>query len=151
MEKNQQKLVTSQVSRRLEKMRPLKVKATGISQWIAYLQGALAMTSTQLAKKLKITTPSLNRLKEREKNGGITLKQLKKIASALECDLIYAFIPKKPLEKIMNENARKKASELLRKVTIQMELENQGLSKSQQKKQLQELIEELMFTKNLWE
>jgi predicted DNA-binding mobile mystery protein A len=109
------------------------------------------MTSTQLAKKLGISTPSLNRLKEREKIGGITLKQLKKIASALECEMIYAFIPKKPLEKIIHEQAQEKANALLKKAAIQMELENQGLSKLQQKKQLQQLIEELMYTKNIWE
>jgi len=151
MNKKQQKTITAQVSKRLEKIRPVQQKIRGISHWIPYIQNALAMTSTQLAKRLNITTPSLNRLKSREKTGGITLKQLTKIASALECDLTFAFIPKKPLEKIMKEVSQKKAKEILEKTTIQMELENQGLSKLQQKKQLNDLIDELLFTKNMWD
>ena len=109
------------------------------------------MTANQLARRLSISPASLSGLKTREQKGGITLGQLQKVAAALGCDFVYAFVPHKPLEKIMRERAQKRAQVLIRKAAIQMELENQGLSQGQHKKQLDDLIDELMFTKDMWE
>ena len=75
------------------------------------MRNALGMSVSQLAKRLNITQSSASGLEKREKEGRLTLKKLKEMANAMDCDLIYAFVPRDSLEKTIHDQARKKSRE----------------------------------------
>jgi hypothetical protein len=56
----EQKTITKQVSRRLEEMRPMLKKASGIQSWVDYVRLGLGMGLTQLAARLGITQSSVS-------------------------------------------------------------------------------------------
>ena len=87
-----------------------------------------------------------------EANDVITLKSLRKTAAAMDCELIYVFVPKSSLEDIIHQQARRVAKQQLKRVSHSMLLEQQALTTKQQKEQLEELIKELLQLplKNLW-
>jgi transcriptional regulator with XRE-family HTH domain len=55
------------------------------------------MSSAQLAQRLKIKQPSLVDLEKSEAKGSIELATLRRVAEALDCTLVYALVPNKPL------------------------------------------------------
>ena len=67
------------------------------------------MNKTQLAKRRGVTSQSLAELEGAELRGAITLNRLRKAAAALDCDLVYALVPKKPLETLVSEQALRRA------------------------------------------
>ena len=48
-------------------------------------------------------------LERREADGAITLESLERAADALGCDLVYALIPRRPLEEMLHDQAQKVA------------------------------------------
>jgi predicted DNA-binding mobile mystery protein A len=74
------------------------------------------MSKTQLAKRIDIARQSLDDLESNEVRETITLASLRNAADALGCDLQYALVPRKPLEKLITEQALKKASNKLARV-----------------------------------
>lgn len=78
---------------------------------------------------------------------------MKETANALNCDLVYALVPRKPLETLVREQAEKIARQKLQRVSHSMALEAQAVAKSQQQEQLEELINTLLSgsLKQLWD
>src|SRR5271154_7181917 len=74
--------------------------------WIKAVREALGMTTAQLARRLGIRQPSVVALEQSEAKGTIELATLRRVAEALDCTLVYALVPKKPLEDIVRERAR---------------------------------------------
>ncbi len=74
--------------------------------WIRAVRQALGMTTAQLALRMGIRQPSIVNLEQSEEKGSIELATLRRAAEALNCTLVYALIPKKPLEAMVRERAR---------------------------------------------
>jgi predicted DNA-binding mobile mystery protein A len=64
------------------------------------------MSTAQLAKRLGIKQPSLVALEQSEAKGTIELATLRRVAEALDCALVYALVPNKPLETTLRDRAR---------------------------------------------
>ena len=122
------------------------------SGWIASIRQALGMNKTQLAKRIGITRPSLDELESNETRETITLASLRKVADALECDLQYILVPRKPLEKQVAEQALKKATSRLGRVNQSQALEASALEASSLSKAITDLAKELEVTRpsDLW-
>jgi len=60
--------------------------------------GSLGMSSEQLATRLGIKQPSVVALEQSEAKGTIELATLRARRQALDCMLVYALVPNKPLE-----------------------------------------------------
>lgn len=75
-------------------------KRTGIGS-VKLIRQALCMQAEYMANKLGVKNGRIYQLEKAEMDGSITLGALRKVAEALECELIYTFIPK-------NELARRK-------------------------------------------
>lgn len=122
------------------------------SGWIASIRQALGMNKTQLAKQIGITRPSLDELESNETRETITLASLRKVADALECDLQYILVPRKPLEKQVAEQALKKATSRLGRVNQSQALEASALEASSLSKAITDLAKELEVTRpsDLW-
>ena len=61
---------------------------------------------------------------------------LRRAAEAMECELVYAFVPKVSLEASLRTQAEKAAKKNMGIVSHTMRLEDQGLSRDAESKQL---------------
>jgi predicted DNA-binding mobile mystery protein A len=101
------------------------------------------MTAAQLAERMGVSQPRIIALEHAEAEGAVTLKSLKRAAEALNCRLVYAFVPNAPLEQVVRDRARVVASERLADVEHGMRLENQATSREAQEERLQEASDQL--------
>lgn len=74
--------------------------------WIRAIRDALGMTAAQLGARLGVRQPSIAGLERSEERGSIELATLRRVAEALDCTLVYAFIPNQPLESTVRRRAR---------------------------------------------
>src|SRR5271168_700114 len=74
--------------------------------WIKAIRQALGMTTEQLAKRMRVKQPSVINFEQSEAKGTIELATLRRVAQALDCTLIYALVPNRPLETTIQERAR---------------------------------------------
>ncbi len=116
------------------------------SGWVKAIRGALGMKATQLAARLGTEHSAILRFEQREAQGKVTLETLEKLAEAMNCQFIYAIVPKEPysgLESILDERAHALAKKLVSKVSHTMRLEQQGLDQEQIDEQVNETANEL--------
>lgn len=95
--------------------------------WLRTVREALNMPQRELARRLGIAQPSVQALERREVKGTITLESLERAADALGCDLVYALIPRQPLETILRQQAEKVARAQWGAVEHTMALEDQAV------------------------
>lgn len=113
--------------------------------WVRSIREALGMTSKQLAARVGVKAPqTVEDMQEYEAAGTIKLHTLRKLAEALDCQLVYALVPRKPLQDIRRQQARRVARRLLKRVSHSMKLEDQGVSKRMEKNELDRRIEKLL-------
>lgn len=112
--------------------------------WIKAIREALGMTTAQLAKRLGIAQPSIVGLEQAEASKAITLKTLERAARALDCTLVYALVPRKPLESLVQERAREAARKRLQTISHSMALENQRVLEDDERAQLERLALQLI-------
>lgn len=111
--------------------------------WIEALRSALGISQRSFAKRLGILHRALQKLETNEQTGSVTLESLRRAAEALDADLVYAIVPRKPLRAVIRERARALALERLKPIAQSMALENQALSKKQFERQVNELTTDL--------
>jgi len=110
--------------------------------WIRGVRLALGMTQADLARLLKINQRSLHQLEISEAKKTIRLATLEKVAEEMNCDLVYAFIPRKPLVSSYEAQAMKIARKHVSDVEHNMRLEKQEHKVS--KKELEEVAQEII-------
>jgi predicted DNA-binding mobile mystery protein A len=147
------KLQISQLDR---KMKPYKrLASTSFTEsWIKTVRLALGMSLKQLGNKMGITAQSVRSIEEREKNGTISLKSLKKVAKALDLELVYGLAPiDESLEKMIEYRATKLAYQITNRTHRTMSLENQANSHARLKKAIKERSLEIINNdyKILWD
>src|ERR1700750_1877324 len=82
--------------------------------WVKAIRTALGISAEQLSRKLSMSKQSLQELEAREKNGSVTLKSLKKVAKALDMQLVYGFIPKDgSLDALIERRAKELATKIV--------------------------------------
>jgi hypothetical protein len=74
----------------------------------------------------------------------ITLGTLRRVASALNSELVYALIPEKPIEQMRRERAEALARRRVQAVHASMVLEDQAVSEGERERQIAELAEALL-------
>jgi len=62
--------------------------------WIRAVREALGVSSAQLAERLKANRSLIVQQEKAEAEDRITLKSLRSFADSLDCDLVYAFVPR---------------------------------------------------------
>ena len=84
--------------------------------WIRAIREALGMTNTQLADRLGMKPQSVVDIQSAEITETIKMQTLRKLAEALDCQLVYAVVPKKPLKEMRNERAERLAGEITKRL-----------------------------------
>lgn len=105
-----------------------KVNERPARGWVAAIRSALGMTTRQLATRLGIRQPSLLALEKSEVAGTVSLNTLRRAADALECDLVYVLVPRRPLDETVKRQARALAEAEVARTSHSMRLEGQGVS-----------------------
>jgi predicted DNA-binding mobile mystery protein A len=110
------------------------------------------MQGVDFAQRLGIAPASASALEQSEAAGTISLKSLRKAAEVLDCDLVYALVPRKKLALAMERRAGAKADEMLGNVNQTMQLEAQGVDSLPARKQSREAIIKSLLEKpsSLW-
>jgi len=121
--------------------------------WVRTLRKALGMSGPQMANRLGISKSQASQMERMEIEDRITLRQLRRVADSFDCDLIYALVPRKPIEIVIRDRAREKAQKLVAKTDVQMKLEAQQLSNEQLDAQIEIEIDRLVreMPRDLWE
>lgn len=125
-----------QLDQKLDKVRAAALPKTPTRGWISAIRSALGMTGTALARRMNMTTEGLRQIEKAEADERITLATLKKAADALDCELHYVLVPRKPLAQQLNDRARELASKELAPVMQHMSLEDQAVREQAQATQL---------------
>ncbi|MGH9016955.1 MAG: mobile mystery protein A [Acidimicrobiales bacterium] len=126
------------------------IKARPRSGWIRAVRGALGMSQAVLAERLGVSGPAVNKLEHAELHGGITIGKLTEVAAALDCNLVYALVPKSTLEQTVMNQARTVALELLGYATRTMALEAQDIEDDRQIEAIDRYARDLMENGNPW-
>jgi len=120
--------------------------------WIKAVREALGMTSKQLAARLGVSQPRITALEKSEIDETVTLASLRRAAEALNCALVYSFVPKKSLQSTVKDRARIVAAQLIGKVDHTMSLEAQNLDKLALDEEVEDLAMQIIREKQrlLW-
>src|ERR1035437_4812744 len=110
---------------RFMNLEPVSRYSSPVRGWIKAVREALGMTTAQLARRLGVKQPSVVAIEQSEAKGTIELATLRRVAEALDCTLIFALVPNKPLEAIVRDRARTFARQRLGPVEHSMMLEDQ--------------------------
>ena len=132
----------SNLDQRMKRFGEVKRFTPPVRGWIKAVREALGMTTAQLAKRLKVKQPTVVRLEQSEAKGTIELATLRRVAAALDCMLVYAFVPNKPLERIVRDRARLFARRRREPVEHSMLLEDQSVKVKDTEKRIDEIVRE---------
>jgi predicted DNA-binding mobile mystery protein A len=146
-------LARKNIDKRLIKLRNSQSLVRPPRGWIKAIREALGMNSRQLAKRMGVSQPRASEIEKNEVVGSLTLDTLQRAANALECQLVYAFIPRKPLQDLVEERANKLARARLQATSHSMALEDQSVDEADTQSQLNDLIKKLAESEGsaLWE
>ena len=135
-------LSRSQLNKRFNQIGPSSRFAVPVRGWIKAIRAGFGMSSEQLAKRLGVKQPSVVAMEQSEAKGTIELATLRRVAEALDCTLVYALVPNKPLETIVRDRARILLRRRRAPVEHSMLLEDQAVSVKDSEARLDEFVRE---------
>ena len=142
-------LATAQVNRRTRALRSVARDAAVRPGWIAFMRRSLNMTLKQLASRAGLSLPTVAQAERGEAAGRATLSTLRKMAHAMDCELIYAFVPRADIDEMMKQAAREKAKRTLTTADVHMTLEDQRVEQSLQER-VERLANKLLEKGDVW-
>ena len=121
--------------------------------WLRAVRQALGMTTRQLANSVGVTQAAVVDAERSEAKGDITFATLQRYAAALDCELAYALIPKRPLEEVVEDRAERIARDQVSRVQHSMALEDQATGKEHLEREIADLRRKLLDGKRsrLWQ
>jgi predicted DNA-binding mobile mystery protein A len=112
--------------------------------WLRAMRDALGMTTRQLAERMGKSQSAVVDMEKSEAREAISLASLRQVADAMDCVLVYAIVPRQPIDEILRARAVEVAGQQLARVSHSMALENQSLSQGDQDAERHRLAEELL-------
>ena len=113
--------------------------------WIRVIRKSLGMSVNDLAQRLDCQPSNVTLLENNEVSSKIKLETLKKVATAMNCRLIYAFIPQGgSLDEIVKKQIQLIAHQIVQKNNHSMKLEEQGISEEQMKQQEDDVYRKIL-------
>lgn len=143
-----------QLDKRLNLLRDVKVSAQRPPRgWIKAIREALGMTTAQIARRIGVGQSRAVDIEKAEVSGSITLDSLERAARALDCELVYALIPKTSLETMVENRANNLAQRRIKAARHTMALEDQSVNEEDEREQVRQLARKLAEQSGsaLWE
>jgi len=122
--KKVRKLHLKHVEERLKSLKQQDMVPKPPRGWIRFIREALNMSSKALAKRVGISPNTMSEAEKAEFNEGITLKRLRRVADAMNCDVVYYLMPRQPINKMIENRVRYLVEESLRNNPIDLEDES---------------------------
>ncbi len=98
-----------------------------VKGWIRAIREAAGISSGELAEKMGASRQLALQQEKAEAEERITLKSLRRVASALDCDLVYALVPRAgSMQELVANRARVQAKKNVLGVEHSMALEDQA-------------------------
>ena len=147
-----QKLRRRQLDERGDALRGVVPVAKSRFGWTRAIRTALGMSIEALARKMGLSPTALQSIEKGEVSGSSTVRSLRRVAEALDCDLVVALVPRKRLEATIRERAVEVARKRLTKTNRTMALENQAIPEERLEIMVQDLADELLQRRlgDLW-
>jgi predicted DNA-binding mobile mystery protein A len=147
-------LSATQIDRKLPRLREgadlIAASAPSIG-WIKPLRQSLGLTAAAFGRRLGITQQSADEIERSERAGTITVASLRRAAAALDCDFVYAIVPRRKIRDTIATRARELAKERIAPIAHSMRLEAQGVSDNALAEQVEELARDLeRRPRDLW-
>jgi len=122
-----QTLRRKQFDRSSDAMRNVQTLVRPAKGWIRAVREAAGISASELARKIGTSRQLPLQLEKAEAEDRITLKSLRTIAEALDCELVYALVPKAgSMQALVENRARAEAREALLRVEHSMAIEDQA-------------------------
>ncbi len=123
-------LLLKQLDRSLEPYRAARVVPRPPNGWIRALRQGLGVSSGELARRMGTSRQLPLQLEKSEADDRITLRSLRAIAGALDCDLVYALVPRaNSLQESIESRALSEAKARVLRVEHSMALEDQAVGR----------------------
>jgi predicted DNA-binding mobile mystery protein A len=95
--------------------------------WLRAIREALGMTLEEVGRVSRTTKQRIQRFEESEANDRITLRNLRRVAGAMDCELVYAIVPKSgTITDLAEHRARRETTKRVLSVEHTMALEDQA-------------------------
>lgn len=128
---------------------PLRAPTGG---WVRAIREALGMPRRELARRMGVGEQRVVQLEQGEAHGKVTLAALRRAASALDCELVVALVPRRPMEETVTERRKQLAGEWLKTNTLHtMAMENQAVAVDDLPPRLLREIEDRFPDERLWD
>jgi len=144
MRPEERTIARRQLDKRLNKLLSFDAFTRPPRGWIKAIREALGMTTAQLGRRIGVSQPRAVAIEQAETKGSITLNTLEKAANALDCRLVYALVPRKPLEELVTERAELLARKRLESTRHSMALEAQEVDATDEQEQLKRMIQSIL-------
>lgn len=131
-------------------LKPLVAEPRPHRGWIRAIRDALGMTNKDLAKRIGVSPQRIHQFERGEVEETIKLDTLRRVAAALDCDLVYFLVPRQSLADTVHRQALRRAQEYLAPLAHHSRLEDQEPDIGDTEAQLAETAEELIDRKGLW-
>ena len=118
--------------------------------WVRAIREALGMSAADLAARMDVVESTVLRLEQNEQARRIQLDTLERAADALGADLVYALVPREPLEDRVQRQALAQARDWFSLTRHSMALEDQAASADVDEQQLREQAAIIRDQPGLW-
>lgn len=126
-----------QLDEALRQWRDARLPLAPASGWARSIRDTLGMPLRALAARMGLTESGVRKLEIGEAEGSTSLATLQKLADALDCELRYALVPRKPLRDMLMDRAKQIAAQELAPVSHTMRLEAQEVGAQESQAQLE--------------
>lgn len=152
MDRLHSELQREQLDFRLNRIRALHIAAPKRG-WIHAIRTTLGMTTRQLAVRVGVAQRVVVGFEQSEERDSISLATLRRVARAMDCELVYALVPRRPLSKTLEQRANELARAELARVAHSMSLEDQAVPPRAMKRQRAAIAREILEERrrDLWD
>jgi predicted DNA-binding mobile mystery protein A len=140
----------TRLDERLDRLRPVETLRPPPKGWVRALRDALGMTGAQLGARMGVRPQTVEAIEKSEAAGTVQLSTLRRAAEALDCTLVYALVPNKPLEAMVDERARAIAMRELQRVAHTMRLEAQGTDDADSEARIRDYVRDKLSERDIW-
>lgn len=128
-----------QLDEALAPFAPLRHRPPPPTGWAKAIREALGISVRQMSRRTGLSRTSITSAEAGEARGTVQFDTLRGLAEALDCDLVYALVPRSSLSVTLEAQARRKAADLVGRVADSMKLEAQGVAEEATEGQVKEL------------
>ncbi len=108
------------------------------------------MSGNELAARMGVSQQVVSEIERSERQSTARLDTLARAAAAMDCELVYALVPRTTLEEAVHTQARRKAVRHLAHVAHHGRLESQEVSSDEHAAQIEELTSWFAERRGLW-